>query len=64
METSGRVGSEKLMIIIPGTVLLFVIVIVTGGPTQFLRTVNFELGLRACDLPPVVVPVLMRELGS
>ena len=44
METSGRVGSEKLMIIIPGTVLLFVIVIVTGGPTQFLRTVNFELG--------------------
>ncbi len=43
MEKSGRGASEKAMIIIPAGVLLFVIMIVTGGPVQFVRVVNFEL---------------------
>ena len=31
------------MIIIPAGVLLFVVMIVTGGPVQFVRVMNFEL---------------------
>ena len=44
MRTSGRGSSEKLMIIIPAAVLLFVVVVITGGPTQFVQTLNVELG--------------------
>ena len=43
METSGRGKSEKAMIIIPGAVLLWAIVVVAGGPTHFLRMLNAEL---------------------
>lgn len=31
------------MIIIPAVVLLFVMVVVTGGPVQFIRFLNNEL---------------------
>ncbi len=44
METSGRVGNEKLLIIFPAAVGLFVIIVVTGGPRQFVRLLNLELG--------------------
>ncbi len=44
METSGRVGNEKLLIIFPAAVLVFVTVFVTGGPSQFFRLLNSELG--------------------
>jgi hypothetical protein len=43
MEKTGRGASEKAMIIIPAGVLLFVVMIVTGGPVQFVRVMNFEL---------------------
>ncbi len=43
MQTSGRGSSEKAMIIIPAIVLLFVMVVVTGGPVQFVRFLNNEL---------------------
>ena len=43
METSGRGRSEKAMIIIPALVGLFAIMIVAGGPVQFVRLVNDEL---------------------
>ena len=46
METSGRGQSEKAMIIIPAGVLLWaivVIVVVAGGPGQFVRLLNGEL---------------------
>ena len=43
MEKSGRGASEKAMIIIPAGVLLFVIMIVTGGPVHFVRVANSEL---------------------
>ena len=43
METSGRGKSEKAMIIIPAGVLVWAIVVVTGGPSQFIRVLNSEL---------------------
>jgi hypothetical protein len=43
METSGRGRSEKAMIIIPAGVLLWAIVVVAGGPSQFIRVLNGEL---------------------
>jgi len=43
METSGRGKSEKAMIIIPAGVLLWAIVVVAGGPSQFIQVLNTEL---------------------
>ena len=43
MQTSGRGRSEKAMIIIPAGVLLWAIVVVAGGPSQFLRLLNTQL---------------------
>lgn len=43
MQTSGRGRSEKAMIVIPAGVLLWAIVVVTGGPTQFIRVLNSQL---------------------
>lgn len=43
MEASGRGRSEKAMIIIPAAVLLWAIIIVAGGPGQFLGLLNNEL---------------------
>ena len=43
METSGRGQSEKAMIIIPAGVLLWAIVVMAGGPGQFVRLLNGEL---------------------
>lgn len=43
MQTSGRWQSEKAMIIIPMGVLLWAIVVVAGGPSQFLGMLNSEL---------------------
>ena len=43
MKKTGRGASEKAMIIIPAGVLLFVVMLVTGGPVQFVRIVNSEL---------------------
>ena len=48
MQTSGRGSSEKAMIIIPAVVLLFVMVVVTGGPVQFIRFLNNELREALC----------------
>ena len=43
MQTSGRGRSEKAMIIIPAGILLWAIVVIAGGPTQFVRMLNTEL---------------------
>ena len=43
MQTSGRGQTEKAMIIIPMGVLLWAIVVVAGGPSQFLGMLNGEL---------------------
>ena len=43
MQTSGRGRSEKAMIVIPAGVLLWAIVVVAGGPTQFLGLLNSQL---------------------
>lgn len=43
METSGRGHSEKAMIIIPAGVLLWAIIVVAGGPSQFLGLLNSQL---------------------
>ena len=43
METSGRGRSEKAMIIIPAGVLLWAIVVIAGGPSQFVQVLNGEL---------------------
>lgn len=43
METSGRAQSEKAMILIPAAVLFFMVLVITGGPTQFVRLLNNEL---------------------
>ncbi len=43
MEKTGRGSSEKAMIIIPVAVLFFAVMVVSGGPTQFIRLVNTEL---------------------
>jgi len=43
MQTSGRQRSEKAMIIIPAVVLVFMVMVITGGPKQFIRLLNFEL---------------------
>lgn len=43
MQTSGRGRSEKAMIVIPAGVLLWAVVVVAGGPTQFIRLLNSQL---------------------
>ena len=43
MEKTGRGASEKAMIIIPAAVLFFTVMVVSGGPTQFIRLVNTQL---------------------
>ena len=43
MQTSGRGKSEKAMIIIPAGILLWAIIVVAGGPNQFVRGLNGEL---------------------
>lgn len=43
MQTSGRGKSEKAMIIIPVGVLLWAILVVSGGPGQFVGMLNGEL---------------------
>ena len=44
MRTSGRGASEKAMVLIPAGVLLVSMVLFSGGPGRFLKTLNLELG--------------------
>ena len=43
MKTSGRGASEKAMVLIPAGVLLVSMMLFSGGPARFLRTLNLEL---------------------
>ena len=44
MRTSGRGASEKAMVLIPAGVLLVSMMLFSGGPARFLKTLNLELG--------------------
>ena len=44
MKASGRGASEKAMVLIPAGVLLVSMIVFSGGPGRFLRTLNVELG--------------------
>lgn len=44
MKTSGRGASEKAMVLIPAGVLLVSMMLFSGGPSRFFRTLNVELG--------------------